>query len=161
MISMSRKGDPLVSTSAVPTISIPIQIPDDITPVMPADLPSKDVQFIAENLSEKAIERVIGRYFRRPGCFIEVYYSPRKRARFLVNIVVQFGLITVSDFVSMFAENEPEAVISSVDVLPPEGASEVNLEGCERLKRVVQRGEEEGMGKVIYLRGSEDLRHAS
>ncbi|MDB5167485.1 MAG: hypothetical protein JWN26_630 [Candidatus Saccharibacteria bacterium] len=158
---MTRRNDPLVSTSSVPTISIPIQIPDAITPVMTKDLPSKDVQFIAENLSVKAIEKVISRYYKRLGYFIEVYYSPKKRARFLVNVMMHFGLITVSDFVSMFAENEPEAVILPVDELLVEGATEVNLEGCERLKRIVQHGTEEGMGKVIYLKGSEQLRHAS
>jgi hypothetical protein len=129
--------------------------------VVTEDLPSKDVQFIAENLSVKAIEKVINRYYKRSSCFVEVYYSPKKRARFLVNVIVHFGLITVSDFVSMFAENEPEAVILPVDKLLPRGASEVNLEECERMKRIAKHGVEEGMGKIIYLRESESLRHAS
>ena len=158
---MTRSVGLRVSTSLVPTISIPIQIPAEITPVASVDLPSRDVQFIAENLSVKTIEKVIGRYYKRPSFFIEVYYSTKTRYRFLVNVVMRVGMITVSDFVSMFAENEPEAVISPVDELLSKGEVEINLDGYERLKRIMQQGRERGMGKVVYLKGSEQLRHAS
>ncbi|HEY8886274.1 MAG TPA: hypothetical protein VIM31_02105 [Candidatus Microsaccharimonas sp.] len=144
----------------MPTISIPIQIPDVITPVKVEDLPSKDVQFVTENLSAKEIMKVIRRRYTRYACTIGVYYT-KTRARFLVNVKMDKGLITVSDFVSIFAETEPVAVITPAVAIIPKDEVEINLKGCERFKRIIVNGEEQGMGKVVYLKGSEQLRHAS
>lgn len=143
-----------VSTSPVHTITIPITIPPEIKPVSVVDLPSKDVVFVAENLSAKAIEKVIRQDFTPRSCPLRVYYS-KTRARFLVKMKMRRGLITVSDVVSMFAENMPEAVISPVEELLSKEEAKVQPVGCERFRLLTSQDEEAELGKVVYLKGSE------
>ncbi|RWZ78608.1 MAG: hypothetical protein EOT05_02555 [Candidatus Microsaccharimonas sossegonensis] len=159
---MTRQNDFAVKTSPISTITIPIEIPPQITPVSMEDLPSTDVVFVAENLSAPAIEKVIRHDFTRHSCPVSVYYS-KTRARFLVMMNMRRGLITVSDVVSMFAENMPEAVISPVEEILSQEAADMESQSCERFRLLKSQVDDVEMGKIVYLKGSESpsLRTAS
>lgn len=159
---MTRIDDFTVSTSPVNTITIPVPIPPQITPVSVEDFPSKDVVFVAENLSVPEIEKVIRQDFTRHSCPVSVYYS-KTRARFLVKMRMRRGLITVSDVVSMFAENMPEAVISPVEEVLSKDEANEKSEVCERFRLLKSEVDDVEMGKIVYLKGSESpsLRTAS
>jgi hypothetical protein len=134
------------------TTTVPIAIPAHIDPLTSDQIPGVHAQFVADKTSVKRIEKVINTCLGTDGCDFQVYYFKRTPFRFLVTVTLRFARITGSDFVSMFAEKEPEIVITPLgDKFISADPQEINPKQREYLKLVKSHGEARDVDKVIYI----------
>lgn len=151
---MTRLADLPISTRPI-THSIPIglPIPEQIIPISPVEVLSKNVLFVAENVSVATITKVIEYYLTGATCSFEVFYSTKEKYRFFVSAALRVGKMAVSDFVFMFMERGTEALISPVEEEPVTKATKINLSGAECLRRIKRHsfGQAKSKGAIIYL----------
>jgi hypothetical protein len=144
------------------TTTVPIAIPAHIDSLTASQIPGVHAQFVADNTSVKRIEKVMTRGLGPDGCAFQVYYFKRTPFRFLVTVTLKFAQITGSDFIPMFAEKEPEIVITPLaEKVISTDLQKINPQQRERLQLVKSYGEDRDVDKVIYIDRGESERIAS